>query len=110
MRPAEHEQSHEERDQRKAQRKDREPEQELREQARAADADQRAQHADRQLADDVFGQRSGATNRLPRLRAYNSSMNVSDTPSWPRNSTSHSNTAPMKKPGASFRKLFVGAR
>jgi hypothetical protein len=37
-------------------------------------------------------------------------MNVSDTPSWPRNRRSHSSTAPMKTPGASFRKLFVGAR
>jgi hypothetical protein len=56
------------------------------------------------------GSVSGLTNRLPRLRAYISSMNVSEVPSWPRNSTSHSSTAPMKKPGASRRKLLVGAR
>ena len=54
--------------------------------------------------------RNGLTNRLPRLREYISSMKVSETPSWPRKSTSQRSTAPMKNPGASFRKLFVGAR
>ena len=54
--------------------------------------------------------RMGLTNRLPRLRAYISSMKVSDTPSWPRYSTSHSSTALMKKPGASCRKFAVGCR
>ena len=44
--------------------------------------------------------RNGLTNRWPRLRDHISSMNTSDTPSWPRNNTSHNNTPEISTPEA----------
>ena len=46
------------------------------------------------------GGRNGDIIRLPRLRAYISSRNEIEKPSWPRKSMSHSSTAPMKTPPA----------
>ena len=48
--------------------------------------------------------RSGLIIRLPRLRAYISSRNEIEKPSWPRNRMSHSITAPMKVPAACAKK------
>ena len=48
--------------------------------------------------------RSGLIIRLPRLRAYISSRNEIEKPSWPRNRMSHSITAPMKVPAACMKK------
>ena len=48
--------------------------------------------------------RSGDIMRLPRLRAYISSRNEIEKPSWPRNRISHSSTAPMKTPPACAKK------
>jgi hypothetical protein len=48
--------------------------------------------------------RNGLIIRLPRLRAYISSRNEIENPSWPRNRMSHSITAPMKVPAAFMKK------
>ena len=42
--------------------------------------------------------RSGLMKRLPTLRECISSRKDSENPSWPRNSTSHSITAPISVP------------
>ena len=44
--------------------------------------------------------RSGLTNRLARLRDQTSSRKETETPSWPRNNTSHKITAASSTPKA----------
>jgi hypothetical protein len=54
--------------------------------------------------------RSGLIMRWPRLRDQISSRNATENPSWLLTRTSHSNTAPMKRPAALAAKLEVCAR
>ncbi len=53
--------------------------------------------------------RNGEISRLPRLRAYISSRNDTEKPSWPRNRMSHSSTAPTRRPPALANMLACSA-
>ncbi len=53
--------------------------------------------------------RRGLTNRWPRLRDHISSRNDTDTPSWPRNSTSQSSTAAISTPAACATQVLLVA-